>query len=653
MYDSQTAENFFQTYLAASSMESITEFVEHKPVSSNGSGENGGVHNRPQILNLADQSSANQLSPDDEVWLKFMGDILQQQPSTMTVKEENIPENETKTSEDGTDFAASIVSATAPLMKPVDSLPRIRPSPLDRVSHSGGSDQNQSPSRRSPKSPPSSPSWGARYRESPTRSPVSRSTRSPQISPGDKHSLKLLEGISVSILSVQDSSCLGGTRVLDSASTTNKLIERAESGNVVHQVQSSEFQDNSTGPIASHEDYCVDLASYAATVASSTACLMSMNTSPPELEKIATCPGLVSAVNQLSDGLPVTHQVVGADDTDLHLPLQSQCSSTDPEQEDILQSSNNQIIPLPIQTDWSPLGDLYPILDVSPSIERLEQEKMFSVGKRSEVGELTVNSEEAVSLLVAEEDVSEGKAIPSSKASGIMTPLKRCPSFSNIPSLTSDGDEAKIVKLPTELDDLTVYEEKDDNRIFDLGDFHGSLNKVSINCNVQSMESVPNVSISAKMFESFESEQVRCNLLEIEDGADLYSASSSPEVPSDISYNSIKMNVHALLSTELDEQNFILSSDDDQEIDLDEDIPPKHLIGVGRSKGPPVSYAFNVKDSNQASCNLAVPVGNNDQWNDLLLITSDDAGLSRDLRESAESPYCVSDIAISFFRKCF
>lgn len=633
-HDSQTAENFFQTYLVSSEEFPLTEFQEHK--TSSGNGEIG-VHNRPQILNLVDQSSASQLSPDDEVWLKFMGDILQ--PSTKTVQEEEIPDTGTMTSEGGTDFASSIISATVPPMKAVDSLPRVRPSPLDRVSQNGSSDQNQSPSRRSPKSPPSSPSW-ARYRESPTRSPVSR-TRSPQISPCDKHSSKLFEGMFVSMLPVQDISCSDSTRVQDSANTSNKHKERAESINVLHQVQSSEFQGSSTDLIARQEDYCVDLASYAATVASSTAYLMSMNTSPPEPkpEEIAACRVGVSAANP-SDGLPVM-----GDSTELHLPSQSQCWPTDPEQEEIHQSSTKQVL-LPIQTDWSPLGDLYPILDVSPSIEKLEQEKMFSVGKQSGEGELTVDAEVSLSIPAEEEDISEGNSVPSSKASGIIAPLKRCPSFSNIPSLTSDEDEPKTGKLPTELEDLTVYEEKDllDNRIFDLSDFHGILNKVSIQSNVLSMESVPNVTISAKMFGNFENEEVRCNLLEIEDCSDLYSASSSPEVPSD-SYNSIKMNVHAL-STELDEQNFVLSSDDDQEIDLDEDIPPKHLIGVGRSKGH-VNYDSSVKDSDQGKRNPLL-AGNNDQLTDLK--TCNDAGISRDLRKSAESPDWVS-FAISFFCK--
>lgn len=514
---------------------------------------NGG-QTLPQNLELRNQSALeNKISPGDEVWLKFMGEILQPTQDPSSEEESVVPETTARPFEEEEErsgvLSLTIGSEATQPTKFSGSLSRTKPSPLERISH-GDHHQIQTSSRCSPKSPPSSPSW-ARYRESPTRSPVSRTTRSPQMSPCEKHSAKMIEGM---------------TALSDFRDPTLVMTSLEFSGS------SPPLEPNVGGGIDAGGDLedaeldsCIDLASFAATVVSSTAYLMGMSISPPEY--------VPESREDAAAAVPATSAEEGKSENNVESSV-SEEQQLELALEKIQQNLQCHLLSS-AHDDWSPLRDLYPIVDIASSLEWLERDKLFTAENEAEFNEFATEVDDVKHL----EDISEN--IAALKTSGILTPLKRCPSFSNIPSLTSALEEQKAIMLssPVEFKELQVYEESSNAEQQHIAnDFEEIFKSAVVKPDVISV-----VTLADKEFDDFDCHQDRGNFLEIEDNYDLYSASSSPEVPSD-SYNSIKMNSNDHLAVGIDEQNFILSSDDDQEIDLDEDIPPKHLIGTRRSK---------------------------------------------------------------------
>ena len=144
---------------------------------------------------------------------------------------------------------------------------------------------------------------------------------------------------------------------------------------------------------------CMNLATYAATIASNTANLTQMTVSPTNLQvhpgadrEHSVSPDSQSSGSPVSPGYYDNIQVAddNKDEEDIEL--------ADPSSKPIDIGAKRQKA-RPPSTDWSPVIDLSPILDVSPSVEEAEQEDMFikqeEERKRRESQEEDESSEES------------------------------------------------------------------------------------------------------------------------------------------------------------------------------------------------------------------------------------------------------------------
>ena len=275
--------------------------------------------------------------------------------------------------------------------------PKKKPTALDRVHHDHVNmreqDRSQSPSRRSPKSPPRSPSW-MRYRESPPRSPPVRML-SPNRSPTERFPSTFVDRSPTGMGGMREDTY--GEEYVDQYGNVfsfdhhdmhgDPLGERRGSGDVpppkpARMLDQYDFHDDEHPSINSHG--VLDLASYAATVASDTAHLTSMSVSPTNLlvpEPTEQEHYLEVSPEQESISPPSPNYFEEMDDMEFAEPT--------PKNIDYQNTKRQKI--KPPTTDWSPVTDLSPILDVSPSIERLEQEKML-VEQRKAHGQEIVTS---------------------------------------------------------------------------------------------------------------------------------------------------------------------------------------------------------------------------------------------------------------------
>ena len=116
----------------------------------------------------------------------------------------------------------------------------------------------------------------------------------------------------------------------------------------------------------------VDLASFAATVASDTAHLTNLSISPTNL---VVRDGDYLDITQDGDSIspPSPNYFEDMEEVDLADPTPKSID---------YQNSKRQKVRPPPTTDWSPVTDLSPILDVSPSVEKAEQEAMIAQQKR-------------------------------------------------------------------------------------------------------------------------------------------------------------------------------------------------------------------------------------------------------------------------------
>ncbi|XP_053377272.1 uncharacterized protein LOC123529489 [Mercenaria mercenaria] len=122
----------------------------------------------------------------------------------------------------------------------------------------------------------------------------------------------------------------------------------------------------------------MDLATYAATVASNTANLTSMSVSPTNIIDVKhghespESIGSSSPVSPYYDNVPYKdeHQPDEESEEDIEL--------ADPSQKSIDYQGSKRQKARPPTTDWSPVIDLSPILDVSPSLEEAEQAEMLA-----------------------------------------------------------------------------------------------------------------------------------------------------------------------------------------------------------------------------------------------------------------------------------
>ena len=115
----------------------------------------------------------------------------------------------------------------------------------------------------------------------------------------------------------------------------------------------------------------VDLASFAATVASDTAHLTNLSVSPTNLVRDGDYLDITQEGDSISP--PSPNYFEDMEEVDLADPTPKSID---------YQNSKRQKVRPPPTTDWSPVTDLSPILDVSPSVEKAEQEAMIAQQKR-------------------------------------------------------------------------------------------------------------------------------------------------------------------------------------------------------------------------------------------------------------------------------
>ncbi|XP_062612392.1 uncharacterized protein LOC134274153 [Saccostrea cucullata] len=126
---------------------------------------------------------------------------------------------------------------------------------------------------------------------------------------------------------------------------------------------------------------CMDLATYAATIASNTANLTQMSVSPTNLNVHSNRENMISPDSQGSNGSasPISpgyyeHGTIPEEDEE-----EEEIELADPSSKSIDYQGSKRQKARPPSTDWSPVIDLSPILDVSPSIEEAEQEDMLVI----------------------------------------------------------------------------------------------------------------------------------------------------------------------------------------------------------------------------------------------------------------------------------
>ena len=227
---------------------------------------------------------------------------------------------------------------------------RKKPSALDKVSVSDAadSDKRTSPSRRSPRSPPRSPSW-MRYRDGSSRSSPNR-TLSPPMSPSTRYQSSLPDSTLAYCGDPYDGDYFtyAGNYVHEQSLGDAAVTDR------VQPMPARTLNDHISSCDDMLEMESLDLATFAAAVANDTAHLTNLSASPTNQDVIPTPPEIASNGSCAADILP------------------------EPRPKVIDHQGNKRQKAKPPPTDWSPVTDLSPILDVSPSIEAIEQADMFA-----------------------------------------------------------------------------------------------------------------------------------------------------------------------------------------------------------------------------------------------------------------------------------
>ncbi|XP_012946818.2 uncharacterized protein LOC106014198 isoform X2 [Aplysia californica] len=176
----------------------------------------------------------------------------------------------------------------------------------------------------------------------------------------------------------------------------------------------NDFQVTGSMP---HSAPVMDLATYAATIANSTASLTSMSVSPTNL--------LPHTTSNSGGGLgePMSPDSVESADSSSSPVSPGYYDNATPPSDDVeeveladpasksidFQGSKRQKA-RPPSTDWSPVIDLSPILDVSPSVEEAEQEDMLA--KQMEELERQRSREEAAAAYEDHDDDDHGVVAP-------------------------------------------------------------------------------------------------------------------------------------------------------------------------------------------------------------------------------------------------
>ena len=253
-----------------------------------------------------------------------------------------------------------------------------RPTPLSRVSlekppderSQSPQDRRRSPNRVSPRSPPRSPSWLRSYKESPPRSP-GMIILSPTKSPTERFPQDLPYG-------ERDDDAYGADEFVfpDHQPLDGRRSDGYESTRPPPKPARMSAALNVDVGDQKLDAHLLDVASYAATIASNTAHLTSMSVSP-----------VASTLYASSQSSADVMDAVMHDDDELMSPhgYYDNC-------EELLEEATEKSIDYentqrqkvkPPATDWSPITDLSPIMDVSPSLEKIEQEQMLAEQQKS------------------------------------------------------------------------------------------------------------------------------------------------------------------------------------------------------------------------------------------------------------------------------
>ncbi|KAK3610547.1 hypothetical protein CHS0354_008982 [Potamilus streckersoni] len=129
-------------------------------------------------------------------------------------------------------------------------------------------------------------------------------------------------------------------------------------------------------PDVSDSETVMDLATYAATIASNTANLTSLSVSPPNLlPYVEEGPESQTSTASSSPVSPGFYDNIK--DEDHSVEEMEDMELADPSQKPIDYQGTKRQKARPPTTDWSPVIDLSPIMDVSPSVEEAEQQEML------------------------------------------------------------------------------------------------------------------------------------------------------------------------------------------------------------------------------------------------------------------------------------
>lgn len=494
-----------------------------------------------------------------------------------------------------------------------DGSDRKRPTVAKDRGHGTGyhdCDRNQSPSRRSPKSPPRSPSW-LRLRESPTRTSCIR-TRSPQVSPSEKYPSKLLDEPHHTGLPCSDEyrdyeayldERRNPTAGLETTEGKLGAVDDDEDGHSSLHLGNHFF--SSSGYEEARES--IDLASFAATVASGTAHLTNMSFSPPRPEEsLETATSAMPNVDGIPDDqpcLPVSSENKleepsfsapdATEDHSIGKTYDPRDAADSPEDLLFLTSS------LSVGGIWSGRLELSPIPDVSPSAESEELERV-----RSHVVLRRTHSNE-----------DQGSGSYSAKCIAETSPtfgsFKRCPSYHNIlalPELEKPEPGAKLPeqtvaireertiqvtgvetavlpKLPEEQELSTEEEVAEVEKREQTEDWHG--------CASFSDEKLKDAAGNGVMPADMELHRSQGLFVTGIDGTRRKNGSYvNDEEVTVVNYGSFQVedkrrsSMGNVLTADVDEQVF-LSDEELREIDLDEELPPKHLLVRKPKRCPP------------------------------------------------------------------
>lgn len=193
----------------------------------------------------------------------------------------------------------------------------------------------------------------------------------------------------------------------------------------------------------------IDLATYAATIASNTASLTSLSASPTNLPTStiegpdSISPESITSTDSTSPISPNYYDGSQSEEGDVEL--------ADPSTKSIDYQGTKRQKQRPPSSDWSPVIDLSPIIDVSPSVEEAEQQEMLA--QQQEV----LRKRESDAASESEEEDGENSSPEKKNLDNYEIPcLKRYMNFEDISKICEGKipDEKKIERISDMLSDF-------------------------------------------------------------------------------------------------------------------------------------------------------------------------------------------------------